>query len=78
MNVASIDSCAKTVPAWRRYFAYARRITTCRHVSPARTTSSLKPSVSASPRQVAANAFSMCGRTSTSSREPSGSTRPKS
>ena len=66
------------MPAWRRYFAYARSTTTCRQVSPARSTSSLKPSTSASPRQAAANAFSTWGRTSDSSRWAAGGWRPKS
>ena len=68
----------KTVPAWRRYFAYARSTTTCRQVSPACSTSWLKASTSASPRQAAANAFSTFVRTSASSRCPSGSSSPKS
>ena len=78
MNVDSMYSWEKTVPAWRRYFAYARSTTTCRQVRPPRSTSSLKPSTSASPRQVAEKAFSTCGRTSASSRAPSGRCRPKS
>src|SRR5262249_58949462 len=35
-NVVSMYSWEYTVPVWRRYFAYARRTTTCRHVRPAR------------------------------------------
>lgn len=68
----------KTVPAWRRYFAYVRSTTTCRQVSPARSTSSLRPSISASPRHAAENAFSTCGRTSLIARAPTGSRSPKS
>ncbi len=78
MNVDSRYRWEKTLPACRRYFAYARSTTTCRQVSPARSTSSLNPSTSASPRHVAANAFSTWGRTSASSRCSVGGCRPKS
>src|SRR2546422_310644 len=53
MNVSSMYSWEKTTPACRRYFAYARSTTTWRQLSPARSTSWLSPSTSASPCQVA-------------------------
>ena len=46
----------KVLPAWRRYFAIARRIVISRAVSRAASTSRLKPSFSASPRQTCSNA----------------------
>ena len=58
----------KVLPAWRRYFAIARRIVISRAVSLAAITSRLKPSFSVSPRQVRANASWNVSRTSSASK----------
>ena len=71
-------SCEKTVPACRRYLAYARSTTTWRQVSPARSTSSLKWSTSDSPCQAAEKAFSTLDRAAVTSQSPGGRVSPKS
>ena len=69
----------KVLPAWRRYFAIARRIVISRAVSLAERTSRLKPSFSDSPRQVRANASWNISRTSSAwNSAPSSWRSPKS